>query len=182
MSGADVNLEAVRSLAEFEATSAIESRSKLIDEHHSAFRWMIASLFALNGGAILSIFGRDKFGLEAIFPAFWIFFGGIVSSFATVIVAQMSDRLMIARMHQWGLYWTTVRVTGIRDTDNEGQIKQGIATADKWGQRSRYLAIFAMVWFVLGVLGTAVLKQKSEIELLGEKLGQLEAATSAHDR
>ena len=171
MSADEAKLEAVRSLAEFEASSAVESRSKLIDEHHSAFRWMVASLFALNGGAILSIFGRDEFGLEPIFPALWIFFGGIVSTFLTVIVAQMSDRLMIARMHQWGLYWTTVRATGNRDVENEGQIRQGIVAAEKWGRRSRYLAIFAMVWFILGVLGSAVLKQQSEVERLGEKLG-----------
>ncbi len=185
------NLEAARSLAEFEASSAVESRSKLIDEHNSAFRWMVASLFALNGGAILSMFGRGSFGFDPIFPAFWIFFGGIVSTFFTVIVAQMSDRLMIARMHQWGLYWTTVRVTGRRDPENEGHIRLGIATAERWGRRSRYLAIFAMVWFVLGVLGAVVLRQKSEIsrietemniresrfDQLEKKIDRLEAAT-----
>lgn len=184
----DVELDAARKLAEFEASSAVETRSKLIDEHHSAFRWIIASLFALNGGAILSIFGRERFGLETVFPVFWIFFGGIISTFLTVVVSQMSDRLMIARMHQWGLYWTSVQVTAARDTQHEDQIKRGIATAEKWGRGSRYLAIFAMVWFALGALSTVVLRQKTEVakiesemiiresklERIEEKLDQLE--------
>ena len=191
MNAEEVKLEAVRSLADFEAASAVESRSKLIDEHKSAFRWIVASLFALNGGGILSMFGRDSLAFESIFPAFWIFFGGIVSTFFTVIVAQMSDRLMIARMHQWGLYWSTVRVIGRRDSENESHIREGIDTAEKWGRRSRYLAMFAMVWFVLGVLGVVVLRQKSEIsriqsemniresrfDWLEKKLDRLEAAT-----
>lgn len=174
-------LEATRGLAEFEATSAVESRAKLIDEHNSAFRWMVASLFALNGGAILSLFGNERFGLDATYPAFWTFFGGIVSTFLTVIVAQISDRLMIARMHEWGLYWSQVKITGARVVEAEEDIKSGIARAENWGRRSRQLAIFAMVWFVLGVISSIVVDQESalskiesEMLLRDDKLDKIE--------
>ena len=166
--------DAIEALADFEAAAAVESRSKLIDEHHSAFRWIIASLFALNGGAILTIFGKEELGIGSTFLAFWVFFGGIVATFLTVITAQISDRLMIARMHGWGLYWTVVRVTGVRDEEQESQIKAGISSAERWGRFARLLAVFAMIWFVFGVLTAAVSKQKFEIERLQAKLDQLE--------
>ncbi len=174
MTSDKIRLDAIRSLADFEASAAVESRSKLIDEHHSAFRWIIASLFALNGGAILSIFGKGELGVDPTFPAFWVFFGGIIATFITVITAQISDRLMIARMHGWGLYWKTVGVMGERDEERESQIRQGIATAERWGRFARLMAVFAMIWFVFGMLTTAVLKQKSEIERIQAELERIE--------
>lgn len=170
----NAKLKTVQSLAEFETASAIESRSKLIDEHNAAFRWMVASLFALNGGAIFSMLSGDRFGLAPATPAFWMFFGGIVSTFMTVILAQISDRLMIAQMHQWGLYWTMVRDTGTRDPQTEIEIKERIKRAEVLGRRSRYLAIFAMIWFMTGAFGAAVLKQKSEIERLKTETNERE--------
>ena len=174
MTSDEMRLHAIEALADFEAEAAVESRSKLIDQHHSAFRWIIASLFALNGGAILSIFGKGELGIGSTYLAFWVFFGGIVATFLTVVTAQISDRLMIARMHGWGLYWKVVGVTGIRDEEQESQIKAGISSAEKWGRFARLLALFAMIWFVLGVLTAAVSKQKSEIERLQTRLDQLE--------
>ena len=167
-------MDAIKTLADFEAAAAVESRSKLIDEHHSAFRWIIASLFALNGGAILSIFGKMGFGADPTFLAFWVFFGGIISTFLTVVTAQISDRLMIARMHGWGLYWKIVGATGVRNEEQESEIKAGISMAEKWGRFARLLAVFSMIWFVLGVVTVAVSKQKSEIERLQAKFDQLE--------
>ena len=159
----EAKFDAIRTLADFEAKSAVESRSKLIDEHHSAFRWIIASLFALNGGAIFAIFGRGNFGLDPIFLAFWFFFAGIMSVFLSVIFSQISDRLMISQVHRWGLYWTTVSATGTRDVENESDIRQGIQRAESWGRKARLFALFAMAWFVIGVLGTIILKQRAEI-------------------
>jgi hypothetical protein len=171
---ANMKADAVRKLAEFEASAAVESRAKLIDEHNAAFRWMIASLFALNGGAILSLFGSGNIGLQATLPAFWIFFGGIIATFVAVLFAQLSDRSMIARMHSWGLYWSTVGVLVERDEEQENSIKASIKQAERLGRWSRVQAIFAMVFFVLGVLSAVVLQQKAEIARLETKLDSMQ--------
>ena len=175
MSDTKDRIESVKRLAEFEVSAAVESRGKLIDEHHSAFRWVVASLFALNGGAILSILNKDELGIITILPAFWVFFAGILSTFFTVILAQISDRMMIARLHQWGLYWTSVGSTGVRDEAREVSIEDGISKAESWGQKARIFAAFAMIWFVFGVLTSIVLDQKSRIAEIEAELKSVEA-------
>jgi hypothetical protein len=171
----DRRLDAMRRLAAFEVTAAEESRAKLIDEHSAAFRWMIASLFALNGGAILTIFGTERLGVQPVLPAFWVFFAGVVATFLAVLFGQLSDRAMIAQMHKWGLYWTTVASLDERDESQENSIKQYIENAERWGRWARIQAIFAMIFFVLGVLTAVVLEQKSEIARLEAVLDRSEA-------
>jgi hypothetical protein len=171
----DKRLDAMRRLAAFEVTAAEESRAKLIDEHSAAFRWMIASLFALNGGAVLTIFGSEKLGVQPTLPAFWVFFAGIVATFLAVLFGQLSDRAMIAQMHKWGLYWTTVGALDERDDSQESSIKKHIQNAEGWGRWARIQAIFAMIFFVLGVLTAVVLQQESEIARLESAMDQSEA-------
>jgi len=174
MADGSMKVDAICKLAEFEASAAVESRAKLIDEHNAAFRWMIASLFALNGGAILSLFGSGNNGLQATLPAFWIFFLGIISTFLAVLFAQLSDRSMIARMHSWGLYWATVGVLAERDEEQEISIKAGIKQAERLGRWGRVQAVFAMLFFVLGILSVVVLEQKAEITKLEAKLDSIQ--------
>lgn len=168
----------VKRLAAFEITASIESRSKMIDEHGSAFRWMVASLFALNGGSILSIFGSDGFGAPYLFLSFWVFFAGIIFTFATVIMAQISDRKMIAQLHSWGLYWTRVSCTGVTDLQHEKEIKDKISDAENFGRQARVLGFFAMMAFVVGVLTAAVFQQKFELEKLQIEVDRLSSEAS----
>jgi hypothetical protein len=173
LSGAETKLDAVRNLARFEASAAVESRSKLIDEHNAAFRWIVASLFALNGGAILSIFGKGGIGINSSLAAFWVFLAGIIAIFLTVIFAQISDRLMIAQLHRWGLYWTTVCITGARDENDEKQIKGEIANAESYGLTSRRFAFVAMLLFILGVLTTIALEQRADVDQIEARIDRL---------
>lgn len=191
LSGAEAaSNEVSRRLAEFEAAAATELRSKLIDEQSSAFRWIVASLFALNGGAILALVGKAEFGLSPNLSAFWAFFIGILSTFLSVILAQISDRLRIEILFRSGQYWTKVAVAGVGDDVEENAIKKILARADRLGQRSRLIALFAMGFFVLGVLNAFVLKQgeavaklesssdklNAEIDAIGKRIHQLEVA------
>lgn len=171
LSGAEASSnEASRRLAEFELAAATELRSKLIDEQGSSFRWIVASLFALNGGAILALVGKGEFELTANLSAFWTFFAGIISTFLSVILAQISDRLKIEILFRSGQFWTKVAVAGVGDDVEENAIKKVLARADRLGHRSRLIALFAMGFFALGVLNAFVLNQ-------GEAVTNLESST-----
>jgi len=160
----------VRKSAEYQAALATESHLRLIDEHKAAFRWIVASLFALNGGAILSILSRSGTSLVYAMPSFGAFFAGIVTTFVCVVFAQISDKMMIGQMHRSGLYWTSVSVIGERDPESETQISRGVKSSELVGKFSRFLAIFAMIFFLLGALSLAVIQQKIKIEQLQTQL------------
>jgi len=171
----DKRILAMRRLAVFEASSAEQTKGKLIDDHSAAFRWMIASLFALNGGAILAIFGKGDIIDQPNFASFWIFFGGVVNTFLAAFFGQLSDRAMIAEMHRWGLYWTNVGSIDERDEVNEAAIKQSINRAERSGRVGRIHTIFAMIFFVFGVLTAVVLEQEAELVKLEHAMDRREA-------
>ena len=148
----DQKLDALKRLADFEAAAASESRAKTIDEHNAAFRWLIASLFALNGGAIIAIFGSGKLPSSVISHSVPSFLFGIFLTFAMVIFGQISDREMIKQMHSWGLYWSSVKATGKQNTSCEDEIKQKIGIAEQFGRRGRICGLFSMLSFVVGCI------------------------------
>jgi len=171
-----------REIAGYETQVAIEARSKLKDEYSAAFRWMVASLFALNGGAILSIISSDSFGLHPNLSAFWVFFGGIVTTFLAVIFSQWSDRVMMAHKHRWGRYWITVSVAGERDEGVEAELKASERVADRVALAGRWQAVLAMLFFVSGVLTAVVSRQEQEIARLEAHIEAQEVNNGRYDR
>jgi hypothetical protein len=142
----------IRRLAEYEAAAAAEIRSKSMDEHNAAFRWLIASLFALNGGAILALLGSDHLTGAAILRSAPSFFLGVILTFAMVMLAQLSDRKMIQHIHSWGLYWSTVTASLLRDENQENQIKSAIEMAELTGRKARVCGLLSMACFVVGCI------------------------------
>lgn len=51
--------EDVRSIARLELSAASDLRNRLMDEHAASFRWLIATLFAANGGALIALVGLE---------------------------------------------------------------------------------------------------------------------------
>ena len=145
--------KAVRNaLAQYEANSAKDVRLKTIDEHNAAFRWLVGSLFALNGGAAIALFSKREITGSVLIYAESAFLVGIVLCFVTAILGQLSDRRMIIKSHEWGLYWTTVSVTNERVEHQEEGIRAGILEAEQIGRRGRLAGIFSMGCFLVGCI------------------------------
>ena len=139
-------------LSLYEAKSAADVRLKTIDEHNSAFRWLLGSLFALNGGAAIALIGNQKISNSAILQAEVAFLAGILMCFTMAILGQLSDRGMIVKSHEWGLYWTTVSVTLQRNADQEAEITAAIVKAEMTGRKARLAGVAAMLCFVVGCI------------------------------
>ena len=78
----------VRDIAKLELSTALGARNRLVEEHAASFRWLIASLFAANGGAIIALSAADAVPTHAKLWAGAWFTVGILCS------------LLIARMNQ----------------------------------------------------------------------------------
>ena len=143
---------ALKAMADFESRVAFDSRSKAIDEHNAAFRWLLASLFALNGGAAIALFGKDKLFGAIFVEAAGVFLIGVICCFLMAILGQISDRKMIAMLHAWGLYWIGVSASGVRLEGEELRIRAGIEVAEQAGRNARVAGIFSMSSFVAGCL------------------------------
>lgn len=152
----EVSNSVLRQLAKFEVASATESRLKLIEEHGAAFRWLVASLFAVNGAGILALISNEGIDPSSVRAALFLFFLGLVAAFGTAFVAQQSDRKMISQIHRWGLHWAVVEVTCALDPTGEAEIKEGIAAAEATGRKARLIGWLSMVAFFSGAIVAAV--------------------------
>ena len=140
----------VRSAAEFECAAAAESRSKTIDEHNAAFRWLLASLFGLNGAVMAALISSDRLSASELTRAAPWFLAGIIFTFGMAIFGQLSDRRFISLTHRWGLYWSEVKVTCSQDPSREESIKWNMEAAERLGRRGRVCGLISMLMFVVG--------------------------------
>lgn len=138
--------------AKYSAELAKVSHQKSIDEHNAAFRWLLASLFALNGGAIVAIINSSNAPKSLVHWPASLFFAGILAAFWMAIMAQNSDRRMIAAMAMWGAYWTEVSVTCEINPDRESEISRLVALGERFGRRGRQSGIISMALFGMGCI------------------------------
>ena len=136
-----------RALAEFEIRSAELTRQRLQEQHDAGSRWLIASLFAINGGAIVAILSSEKFDhIELILPLTGYLIG-LIASFVMAVALQISDRKMVAAMHGWGQVWTLFLVKCELDQEQELKAKEKITDAEKIGRFGRMTGLISMSLF-----------------------------------
>ena len=138
-----------RALAQFEVRSAEQARQRLMEQHDSGARWLLASLFSINAGAIVALAGADRFkDINLIWPLAFYFLG-VLFSFAMAVAIQLSDRKMVSAVHSWGLVWTTFVTTGEIVEANEEAAKTKIKEAENIGRRGRVFGLFSMLSWVV---------------------------------
>ena len=98
--------EDVRSIARMEMASISDARNRLMDEHSASFRWLIASLFAANGGALITLGTSELIPPDSrIWACGWFTCGVLVS----LLTAWLNQKLiqrglapMVALIAFWG--------------------------------------------------------------------------------
>jgi hypothetical protein len=97
MDEAKPNAKAFDKYIEYQVQFAIEGRQKAAEEFSSSSRWLSASLFGINGGAIACVLQIEKFDPIILKNACLSFLIGIVSCFALVTLVQY----VVQRKHQF---------------------------------------------------------------------------------
>ncbi|WP_305097066.1 hypothetical protein [Croceibacterium aestuarii] len=91
-----------------------EARITLIEEHSAAFRWLMASFLAINGGGLLAISDLEMpttmFRIAG--GAFWL---GIICALGLAWRSQVINRQAIQRLSYIELIWATA--IAVRDID-----------------------------------------------------------------
>ncbi len=145
-------MDVVRRLAAFELERTSDSRRALIEEHSAAFRWLIASLLAVNGGAVLStkeliINGNDT----ALFAA-GSFVMGVLSALLAGWLSQKANRSLLKPLAESSSFWIEVIETGDLNERRLSKILEDteIAVRSAWPtQLSGWLSAFG---FLIGMV------------------------------
>ena len=143
------NDSAKRALAEFEVRSAEQARQRLQEQHDAGARWLLASLFAINAGAIIALIGSELIDSDTAVGPLILYFAAVLCSFAMGVAVQISDRRMVAAVHSWGQLWTVFLETDVVDEDANREARRKISSAEKVGRRGRTFGLMSMsLWIV----------------------------------
>lgn len=158
-----------RSLAEWNKAAASEeiANLKLIrqfiwEEHTQSYRWLVASLLALNGGACLALFNTDQVHLEAKVVSCGMLVAGAVCALLIAMLGQRSNQASFTPVQQQIFYWMTVERDGERDEEFEVKLAENLKKGTKIGLVARLAGWLSGVLFVTGVVvaGFSMVPQK----------------------
>lgn len=147
----DIEL-AKKALAEYEIRSAEQARTRLQEQHDAGARWLLASLFAINAGAVVALIGADRISDSAAIGPVSVYLLGVIFSFAMGTAVQISDRRMVTAVHGWGQYWSTFVEVGDLGDGAEEAARAKIDAAEKIGRLGRKFGLLSMLsWIVASV-------------------------------
>jgi hypothetical protein len=111
----DPDTDQLKALAAYMAESASDGRRRLLEEHSAAYRWLMASLLALNAGALLFLKDANAQHAIAKLAAAVAFYVGIGCALAIAKLGQKAAQAAIEPMSKMSTFWTYVAQTGELD-------------------------------------------------------------------
>lgn len=118
----------------------------------STYRWLLATLVSINGGAIVAVLSaNDAFTNEAIVQSCAIFAAGIVAAVLTALWSALGSEAAFALVGETLGYWSLVRLDGIRNKSDEVKIDIKVAKNRKAIRRRVALGLSSLLAFVVGI-------------------------------
>jgi hypothetical protein len=112
-----------------------EARLILIEEHSAAFKWLVASFLAVNGGGLLAL-GDLKIDLaqkQLAGSAFWF---GIVCALGIAWQSQVIGRKAINKLSESELLWLSAIETGELDVAEGQRLENEFKAISVWPARA----------------------------------------------
>jgi hypothetical protein len=122
------------------------------EQHSHSFKWLMASLLVLNGGASLAILSAENLPIDHRLWAGCAFVIGIVFALLVAVMGQRAIQSSFEPIQRYIGYWFTVAEDGERDEQAEANLAkelQGIKWKAKTSQGAGWLSAIS---FVVGVV------------------------------
>jgi hypothetical protein len=151
-------------LAELELERLIEYRRLISDQHVQAYRWLVASLLAVNGGLALSVLnGQTTVSIWRVVAAS-IFFVGIMTALLSAKFSQSSYDRFAPVVNEWIGYWAKVAVEQERRIDLELALEGDLRKAGNYSKRVGRCGWLSAFAFAIGCTVVALGLLASVIE------------------
>jgi len=148
----------VKAIAMHELDAAKSSRQALLEEHSASFKWLMASMLALNSGGLFAL--SDMADIEGAHRAASaiMFVIGILCALAIAWLGQISARKMLEPLSEMTSFWIVAAASGQFNEDEHSRIGSEIQSVIDKSKKARYCGWVSVVAFVLGVgsIGTGI--------------------------
>lgn len=158
-----------RELAKFELAAIAESRKQLTDEHSAAFRWLTASLLAVNGASALSLFGSVLVDKDVKLSSGLAFFVGTIAALLCSYLSQGAVRRIFLPLNQLAGYWIAVSQHGEHQPEIYEKIVSEVQQAARGSLLTRIAGWTSLVAFAVGVLGIGLRQYAADTVVCGDK-------------
>ena len=160
-----------------------ELRIATLTQHTEMFKWLTASLLAINGGAAISILGT--LSIDAIHKVYAgsNFVAGILSALFVGVALQIVSAKGLRPIQALKGYWLAVLVDGERAVDVENELEDDVLKSLRWAWIVPALGWFSGLFFAigLGVVAHGILTSEGNGDSTSKKI-QNSASQSQVDR
>lgn len=136
----------------FELERTAEARRTLLEEHSAAFRWLLASLLAVNGGAVLFSKEAIASGDTHALTSGGIFLLGIVAALMAGWLSQRANRGLIEPLAKVTTFWFQVLEADEFDEAEFNKLTNVMEDAMKAGRPTQICGWISALAFVIGAV------------------------------
>jgi hypothetical protein len=151
----DFDDETVRQIAATELAASISAKQVLLEEHSASFRWLMASMLAINGGGLLALNDSAAIGVYWKAAATFSFYVGILAALAIAWLGQIATRRMLVPLAELIGFWSLVSSTSYFDQTDHAAIIKKVEASMKASYFSRWAGWLSVLAFSAG-LATSV--------------------------
>jgi hypothetical protein len=162
-----------------------EARQLMLQEHAHSFRWLIASLLAINGGAAIAVLSNIELHVATKAWSGGFFAAGIFAALLIGVISQRASQRVLTPLSNVTGYWLRIAHGDERDEEAEAGFAEQLKPALRLGVMGQILGWMSALLFGAGVvmIGLDIVRQdakKSEIVCLDTN--GAETILDRHDR
>ncbi|MBB4100162.1 hypothetical protein [Sphingomonas kyeonggiensis] len=128
----------------------------LIEETSASYRWLMASMLAINGAAAAAVLNGAMLPPAHKAAPLLFFYIGTMAALAIAFFGQLANRAMIAPVGNALVFWTQVKADQSLDEARWREIEAAITAAQKKGAASKLSGWISAAAFSLGILAAAI--------------------------
>ena len=147
-----------QSLADWNKRGALEEietikniRATVWEEHTHSFRWLMASLLAINAAACWAVAGMEEIGVISRLWSCGIFASGILAALLVAVFGQQSVRSSLLPLQKQIGYWMTVAEDGERSESVEEDLNRELKRSARIGLGGRIAGWISAGAFAAGL-------------------------------